>query len=229
MTVLQLPEGYTLIRDVDLMKHKKLAVFINVLAVVIELVMVAVGVILFPIEGLLDINMLMNCAIVIVGIVLYLFAHELTHCVFMKLFCPKAKLKIGFTGVYAYAGAPHVYFGRAEYIIIALAPVVILGILLAVLNVLLFPAYFWGIYFIQVVNISGAAGDYYVTFLMLARMPKDTLVCDTGVSMTMYSSVGGTRILTDDIHIPVEKVTLDEPDSDAPDDTNGDGQDSKDD
>ena len=44
---------------------------------------------------------------------------------------------------------------------------------------------FWGIYFIQIANLSGAAGDLYVTYLF-SRLPSDILVQDVGVSMVVY-------------------------------------------
>ena len=37
----------------------------------------------------------------------------------------------------------------------------------------------------QLVNISGAAGDFYCTCRIL-RAPRDTLVQDTGTAMTFY-------------------------------------------
>jgi hypothetical protein len=39
---------------------------------------------------------------------------------------------------------------------------------------------------LQTINISGAAGDLFVTFKMFGY-PKDILVTDTGLSMTVYS------------------------------------------
>ena len=100
----------------------------------------------------------------------------------MRLFC-ELKPRFGFTGLYAYAGSD-AYYAKTPYIIIALAPVVIWGAVLLLLNIL-FPTYFWAIYFIQITNISGAAGDFYVT-LKFTRLPSDILVRDTGVSMTVY-------------------------------------------
>ena len=47
-------------------------------------------------------------------------------------------------------------------------------------------SYFWIIYFVQIGNLTGAVGDLYVTYL-ISKMPDDTLIQDTGVSMTMHS------------------------------------------
>lgn len=45
--------------------------------------------------------------------------------------------------------------------------------------------WFWTVYLIQVMNLSGATGDYYVATKML-RLSKDILVQDTGIHMTVY-------------------------------------------
>ena len=47
--------------------------------------------------------------------------------------------------------------------------------------------WFWVIWFWQIMNVSGAAGDVYVTVKLL-RQPQDILVKDTGVAMTVYSA-----------------------------------------
>ena len=44
------------------------------------------------------------------------------------------------------------------------------------------------VYIIQIANISGAAGDYFVTF-KFSRFPKDILVRDSGTAMRVYSRV----------------------------------------
>jgi hypothetical protein len=110
--------------------------------------------------------------------------HELVHGIFMKHYSG-VKPKYGFTLLYAYAGST-AYFNKKSYIIIALAPVVIWGIVLGVLCAVLPVSWFWVFYFIQMGNISGAAGDAYVTYKMLT-FPKDILVNDTGVAMTVYT------------------------------------------
>ena len=96
-----------------------------------------------------------------------------------------AKVKYGFTGFYAYAASDG-FFHKKHYVIIALSPIVILGCVLLILNFLVPVSWFWIVYIIQVLNISGAAGDLYVT-LKMNKMPSDILVQDAGVSMTVYA------------------------------------------
>lgn len=59
-------------------------------------------------------------------IVLYMILHKLVHGISMKL-CGTRKVKYGFTGAYAFAGSED-YYPKKEYIFIALAPVVLWGV-----------------------------------------------------------------------------------------------------
>ena len=184
---LTLPDGYRLVREVDIQKNKKLSVWLNVAALVIAAGMAIGALFLRKSEGsfTVDGTTLLVFLGMFVATILYLFAHEGVHGIFIYYFCKK-RPQFGFTGFYAYAGQKDAYFSKRHYAVIALAPVVLLGVLLLLLN-LLFPAWFWAIYFIQVMNLSGAVGDLYVTAL-LSKLPADTLCNDDGVSMRFYSA-----------------------------------------
>ena len=115
---------------------------------------------------------------------LYLVLHDLVHGIAMKL-CGTRRVHYGFTGMYAFAGSDD-YYDKSGYIMIALAPIVVWGVVLAVLNLLVPTAWFWVVYLIQISNLSGAAGDLYVT-VKFSRLPRDILVRDSGVAMTVYA------------------------------------------
>ena len=120
----------------------------------------------------------------LLGLTLYIILHELVHAAAMRL-SGTQKVNFGFTGLYAFAGSAD-YYDRPHYILIALAPIVVWGVVLGLLCALVPPAWFWVVYIIQVTNISGAAGDLYVTYRM-AKLPPDLLVQDSGVRMTVYA------------------------------------------
>ena len=117
--------------------------------------------------------------------ILYIILHEFVHGITMKL-CGTKKVKYGFKGVYAFAGSED-YYDKKSYLTIALAPVVLWGILLTILSLVVPTQWFWVVYFIQISNISGAAGDMYVT-ARFSKLPDDILVKDYGVGMTVYSA-----------------------------------------
>ncbi len=188
-SVKALPEGYGEIFSVNLQKDKKIALFINALALIIAVAFAVPMHFYIPFTTLFDMqnglkNYIIRFACLLGSLVLYMILHELVHGIAMKAAGTK-KVKYGFTGLYAFAGSDD-YYDKRSYIIIALAPIVVLGAALAVINIFVPENWFWVVYFIQLSNISGAAGDLYVTFKFM-KMPKDILVKDSGVGMTVYS------------------------------------------
>lgn len=191
---LLLPNGYHELMKVDLQKDKKLALFINVGSLFILAAMVVPAAIICPpfISIMENPNGFQNDLLTFLlrwlpllgGMIVYFVLHELTHGICMKLFS-KSKVKYGFTGLYFFAGSK-AYFNKKSYVITALAPVLILGLLLLMLNLLCGASWFWIIYLIQCINVSGSIGDFYVSAKFL-RLPPDVLIQDTGVSMTVYS------------------------------------------
>lgn len=188
-----LPEGYRELLRLDLQKDKKQFLLVNALGILI-FVLLAVPMhfyvsffSLFSMEeGLLAYSL--RFLVLLVGMVVYLVLHELVHGIAMKL-CGTKKVKYGVTGVYAFAGSTD-YYDKKSYIFIALAPVVLWGVVIAVINAFVPEQWFWTVYMIQLINLSGAAGDLYVTVRFLG-MPKGILVTDCGVAMTVYSKTCG--------------------------------------
>lgn len=183
-----LPEGYEEKFHIDLQKDKKLALIVNGLAIVIGLVFLVPALFVVPITTLFDMSEGLGAYAlrfigIILGSVVYIILHEAVHGVVMYYYSRK-KPRFGFTGMYAYAGSD-VYFDKVSYLVIALAPVVLWGVVLAVLCPLVPVDWFWVVYFIQLMNLSGAAGDIYVTW-RFSKLPRDILVRDTGVAMTVY-------------------------------------------
>jgi len=184
-----LPEGYREILSIDLQKDKKLSIIVNGLAVVIAVCMVVPVCFAVPIKTLFDMNRglglyALRFAVLAVSVIAYMILHELVHGITMKCFgCPK--VKYGFTGMYAFAGS-EAYFAKVPYLAVALAPVVVWGVVLGVLCAVVPIQWFWIVYILEVINISGAAGDFYVTWRFL-NLPKDILVQDSGVAMKVYS------------------------------------------
>lgn len=183
----QLPQGYGEILSLDLQKNKKLMLLVNGLALLIGALM------LLPLIWVEDKGLIAavfqprRWLIVCAGMLAYMVLHEMVHGVFICRYS-RRKPKFGFTGLYAYAGSD-AYFCRKDYIVIGLSPIVIWGIVLAVIQILVPPDWAFAVYIIQIVNISGAAGDLYVTWKMM-KLPADILVRDSGVAMCVYSREG---------------------------------------
>ena len=179
-----LPEGYRQILHIDLQNDKKLMLIVNVLGTLIMVAMIVAAAFVVPLTTMAGSGNLIKLLVLFGGFVLYMVLHEAVHGIFMRRFCD-AKVKFGFTGMYAFAGSEG-YYCRRHYIIIALAPVVIWGIVLGILNIFVPYDWFYVVYLIQASNVGGAAGDLYVSWRM-SKLPEDILVRDSGVAMSVYS------------------------------------------
>lgn len=184
-----LPEGYKEIFSVNLQKDKKKAIWLNLAALAIMVVMVVPMLFVIPISTMYDMSQGLGAytirwIVLLVALIGYIILHELVHGITMKYYGTK-KVKYGFTGMCAYAGSDD-YYDKKSYLTIALAPIVVWGIVLLILNFIVPTDYFWVVYFIQICNISGAVGDLYVT-AKFSKMPRDILIQDYGVGMTVYS------------------------------------------
>ncbi|MBO5338940.1 MAG: DUF3267 domain-containing protein [Clostridia bacterium] len=191
---LELPKNYKLGHTVDMQTNKKQSFLVNLIAILIGVALAVPMAFLVPLGSLFDMGDLdkkaiflyiLRFAVLLVGSFLYIILHELTHALFMKIFGAK-KIKFGFTGLFAYAGSEHEYFKKWPYIIIALAPLVVFGIIFAVICPFIYTSsWFWIVYFWQIQNISGAAGDIYVSIKFL-KAPKDAYIKDEGTMMKLF-------------------------------------------
>ena len=190
MNSAHLPEGYREYKSVDLAKNKSEMLTVNLAALLLGAVMVVPAALLMPFPKIFD-NFVQHLPAILLffaSLIIYILLHEAVHGIFMKRYS-KVKPFYGLKGImYAYAGST-AFFDKRSYLVISLAPVVLLGLVLVLLNLLVPLGWFWFVYIIQVVNISGAAGDLYV-MNMICKCPDDILVNDSGVSMKIYSATG---------------------------------------
>ena len=178
-----LPAGYREKLNLDLQNDKKLNRHIFCFSVVIILTMGYYGNTVRPIaryfRGDFD-----QIAYMFLGTLLYMILHEMIHGIFMRLFSGvRAHLKT--SGLLTLARSD-VFFDRPRYLIIAMAPIVIWGIVLALLcRHFRYTEWFWTFYFIEIMNISGAAPDLYMMGRFM-KLPSDMLVRDNGTVLTVY-------------------------------------------
>lgn len=193
----ELPEGYREILSIDLQKDRKTALLVNGLTLIPTVILAIIGLAVTPIRSLFDMSRgfgpyFLRFGIMFGGLFLYIVLHELTHAAVMKAYGAK-RLRFGFTGLYAFAGSEEDFFAKRPYRQIALAPLAVWTLVFGVLAFLVARDWFWVVWFWQIMNVSGAAGDVYVTMTLL-HAPRDILVKDTGVSMTVYSAEQKNRL-----------------------------------
>lgn len=183
-----LPCGYELFKRIDLTKDRSSLIAINIWSLAAALAMVLPMLFVHPIKYALDmeIGKILFCiSAAIVGMAVYLFLHEGVHGIFIRLFTGSSAafgfdLKHGVA--YAYSSW---YFKKLPYITIALAPLIIWGIVITMLLFDIEENYFWYLYMVQIFNVTGSAGDIYVSCIV-ARMPGNVLAHDMGAAMEFY-------------------------------------------
>jgi len=188
LSVSEFPENYKEIFSVRL-TNKKQVLLVNVIAILIGIIMAVPMHFLVPFQTLFNMEngivpYMIRFLTIFVSLVLYIVLHEAVHAVVMKYYGAK-KCNFGFNGLYAWVGAD-CFFPKKPYIVIALAPVVFWGIILLICNLLVPSDWFWVVCIIQICNVSGAAGDFYVSW-KFSKMPGNILIKDTGHSMSVYS------------------------------------------
>ena len=129
--------------------------------------------------------MLLDLLLIVISVVVFLVLHELVHGAFFWIYS-RSRPKFGLRSGYAYAAAPGWYFPRRQYLVIALAPFVLLTILgmllLAVVPVGMLAAIFFG----MVTNAAGAVGDIWIAF-MIIRERRTIVIEDLGDGFNFYS------------------------------------------
>ena len=121
----------------------------------------------------------------VVALVLVLLTHELVHGMFYWWFTGR-RPTVGVKGLGVYVAAPsEVYLPRNQYLIVGIAPLVLLTLigllLLVVVPVVVVPILILFVAF----NAGGAAGDLLMTARLLSYSP-DTLMQDDGSGVIVY-------------------------------------------
>ena len=171
---------------VDLIKDEKKMTQIIVILLVVAAVAVVIGLPFAPFGGILafgNLSSLTGLFIFLLIYIIFIFIHELIHIIFMKIFSP-AKVTYGISWSYAYAGSEG-YFTKRQHMVVGLSPVVVIGAFLLVLTIVLPMELFWTIHIWQVINLSSAAGDFFMANY-LRKQPSDMLIQDDGPAMTIF-------------------------------------------
>ena len=178
----QLPPNYQFDMKMDLKKDKKINIAIQALCLFIVAIMIGLAMWLnFPTK-----NNWSTGATILVTVAMcavYMIMHELIHGVFLKLFSsvkPKYFARFPFlcTGSEA-------YFNKRSFSIIALAPVVIWGILLVAMLIFLPTNYFLSVFIVTTLNFAGAAGDYFQVCTISKLSPR-ALIQDDGKETKVF-------------------------------------------
>jgi len=194
-----LPDNYQLSKNLNLIKEPKLLLTLSLYSIVLFIAAwIGLGWLLqwlrpgtdssgvsisFSVTGIADI---VTPFLVILGVTaVMIVVHEAIHGIFFRVYTG-GKVKFAFKGAYAYAAVPGWYISKRPYMVVSLAPLVLMTVG-GVLALLWVPVnWVIPIMLLVAMNAAGAVGDIYV-FWLLTRMSDDVLVCDFGEKMKMYA------------------------------------------
>ena len=179
-TETQIPQNYKAKLEFDFKTNKWLFLLLNVGSFVLVIPFI-IAIAFF------DLDISGNVIVAVLLIVIYFFVliiHEVIHGIFFKL-GTKEKVKFGFHGFAASASVPNVYFYKRHYLLVAVAPAIILNLILLICCFIFENEYFLMFYIILALHFAGCIGDFYVFFRLL-KFKKDTLIEDTGIGMRFF-------------------------------------------
>ena len=181
---------YTLDKEVNILENEKLAIKLNILALIFFVLFLPVFWLISkqiaPIQQMNFFNHLgfFKILLPLVFFFIIIVIHELTHGIFMKLFNPKGKVIFGFKNGMAFAASPGSRFSRAHFFWISLSPFVLL-------TSTMIGFYYFGLInpsvFISITSMHAGAciGDFYWGLLII-QAPKKSLIEDTDVGIKIY-------------------------------------------
>ena len=117
--------------------------------------------------------------------------HELVHGFFFWLFS-KSRPQFGLGPGYAYAAAPDWFFPKWQYIVIGLAPLVVLTVVGLIAIAIVPLSWLQTIFLAVVFNAGGAIGDIYVCARISLEAPN-VWIKDTGDGFEVYRTVDDRR------------------------------------
>ena len=123
---------------------------------------------------------------VLLGVLLAMGLHELTHGLTMQLFGAKPKYGILWKGLMLYATSPGYAYPRNSFIVIALAPLVVISTLV-IIGMWLLQGTLWVplLALCGIFNASGAVGDMWMTMIVL-RYPATAYVMDERDGLRLF-------------------------------------------
>lgn len=187
----ELPPGYQARARLHLSENRVMAIVLNVLGLLLLIPFAGLFSWLagrmrpaFLENGLLVFGMV-EIATVLVAAFGVIVLHEAVHGLFFWLYT-RSRPTFGYKVIYAYAAAPGWYLPRNQYILVGLAPLLLISLagLAAIpfLPMRLLPALVIGL----ILNASGAVGDMAVVAWVLTYSPR-ALIHDEGDGFTLYA------------------------------------------
>lgn len=191
-----LPTGYTPHGDLSLKENRRLLILLNVLSIPWFILCITF---FFAMAGLLgsasgatgteeirlsQVELLLALVVIVAVFTGVLVLHEAVHGLFFWLFT-RSRPRFAFKGIYAYAAAPGWYIPCPQFLIIGLAPILLLSALGLLILPFMASPFSLLLLLALIINATGAIGDLYMVARLLF-LPSGVLIEDQGDSIRWY-------------------------------------------
>ena len=177
----KLPDDYKLVWSGDFKENKKLYKLINYGTLILLIPFLVIYFVFIYKIDTFGKNFLISFLLFIPVIVI----HELIHGIFFKM-GKNVKIKFGFHGFAASCSAPNSYLKKRHYLMVGMAPAVIINIGLIISLIFVKGDLFEILYLVLAFHFTGCIGDFYICGKLL-KQPQDVLIRDYGIGMEFYS------------------------------------------
>ena len=189
----QLPEGYRLVRAVNLKARRTATALslISILILVLTMLTASLFLIGRPMREFLHLTapqFYIGYGVFFVSMLLYFLLHELTHGLCYKIFTGR-KLTYAISLRSVYSGVPDVYLYRPYALITALAPLALFSCVFIPLLIYVYYQHalaYLAVAFMLGMHLGACAADVYVCILALGTREARLLIRDTGTEQFFY-------------------------------------------
>ena len=119
--------------------------------------------------------------VIILSVIGFIVVHELVHLIFISIFS-KGKIKVRIK-IPTIAVGSEAYFDKIQYVIIALAPVIVLGLINLLCLLMLDDKFIYAI--LLILNFATASGDYILVYNAL-KQSENSYFVDTAEETKVY-------------------------------------------
>ncbi len=192
-SVNELPQYYVLAYEVDLMKDKKLFLYLNLFSLIFLIPLAVIYYVIVEFSSkdwfyeTTSSNPPLSLFLFIVSMFLIIILHELIHGIFFKM-ASKEKLKFTINLLMASASIPNSYFYKKPYLRAGLAPAIILSLVLIVVLFFLDGYNFLLGYVVFSIHFMACIGDFFIAW-KLRNYSDDSLILDYGMGMKFYQKI----------------------------------------
>jgi Putative zincin peptidase len=192
-----LPTGYTLQGSISLKNDRRLSILLTILSIPWFILCVASFAYIAGLLGALgsgngsgsvtlaSTTLILYLVILVAMLVAVLVLHELVHGLLFWLYT-KSRPHFGFKGAYAYAAAPDWYIPQPQFVVVGLAPLVLISLVGLLALPFTTPPVSFVFIVALVVNATGAIGDLYM-FIRLLCVPREVLIEDQGERIRWFA------------------------------------------